>query len=84
MLLNEFLLKLAAKKNIALGLDCKEISALTQKEQAVELARIRFLLSLCKKAKTRLAILNAADKYSAQAFLLVLGASTQQVAALVF
>lgn len=84
ILLNEYLVKITAKKNIAVGLDSKEISALTQKEQAKELARIRFLLSLCKKAKTRLAVLNATDKYAAQAFLIALGASTQQAAALVF
>jgi len=78
---NEALVKIATKKNIALGFDSKEISALTQKEQAKELSRIRFLLSLCKKAKTCLVVLNAKDKHATQAFLIVLGASTQQAAA---
>jgi len=75
---NHILSKIASKNNINLGIDLEEVSKLEKKEKAIILARIIQNIKICRKAKTRLAILNAKDKKDAFHFLISLGASTQQ------
>lgn len=77
---NHILAKLAAKKGIALGIDLASIKHLPKIKQAYALSLIRQNIIICRKAKTRLVVIHALDKYSAQAFLHALGASSQQAA----
>src|SRR3989344_7426582 len=76
--LNHVLAKIAAKNNLAIGIDIEEICHLEKKEKAQRLARIKQNIKICKKAKTKLTILNYKDKLNASNLLLSLGASTQQ------
>ena len=76
--LNNILAKIAAKNNIAIGIDLKEISNLEKEAQASRLARIRQNIKLCRKAKAKLKIINYKDKRNLIALLISLGASTQQ------
>lgn len=76
--LNNIMAKIATKNKIAIGLDLREISKLEKKEKALTIARIKQNINVCKKAKTKLALLNIKDKKDATSFLLSLGASTSQ------
>lgn len=76
--LNHVLAKIAAKNNIAIGIDLEEIQKLGKEEKAKRIARIRQNIRLCRKAKARIKIISAGSKEQAMAFLLSLGASTQQ------
>ncbi|MEK6844136.1 MAG: hypothetical protein AABX83_01790 [Nanoarchaeota archaeon] len=76
--LNHILAKIAANKNIAIGINLDEILKLDKKEKAARLSRIKQNIKICRKAKTKLKILNFKDKYNSLYFLLSLGASTQQ------
>ena len=72
--------RIAAKKGVALGIDLAMLRALDAYTQARELARIQRAIEVCRKAGAGIAVLHARDKRSAHAFLLALGASTQQAA----
>jgi len=76
--LNHVLAKIAHNNNIAIGIDTEKIKTLSKDKKAKTLARIKQNINICKKAKTKLAIINAADKKDAFNLLLSLGASTQQ------
>lgn len=76
--LNHILAKIATKNKIRIGIDLNEIRSLDKKEKALALARIRQNIKICRKAKTKLALLNIKDKRDALSLLLTLGASTQQ------
>ncbi len=76
--LNHVLAKIATKNKIAIGINLKEISKLSKTEKAIQLARIKQNIQICKKAKTLIKIINPENKKQAQSFLLSLGASTQQ------
>jgi len=76
--LNSILAVIAEKNNIAIGIDIKDIDALDKPEKAKRLARIKQNIKICRKTKTKLAVLNTKDKKDASALLLSLGASTQQ------
>lgn len=76
--LNHVLAKIAAKNNIALGIDLKEIQSFEKKEKAIRLSKIIQNIKITRKAKTKLKLLNFKDKISAFSFLVSLGASTQQ------
>lgn len=82
--LNHVLAKIAAKNNIAIGIDLDEILKLDKKEKAVRLSRIKQNIKICRKAKAKLKILNFKDKYNASSFLISLGASTQQAKEAIF
>lgn len=83
--LNKITALIAAKKDILYGIDLQELSSLPLENLAKELARLSETIKLCKKTKTNLALLNASDKYNAKAFLIALGASTEQASkALIF
>ena len=75
---NHVLAKIAAKNNIALGIDLKEIQNLEKKEKATLLSKIIQNIKLCRKAKAKIKLLNYKDKRTAFSFLISLGASTQQ------
>ena len=75
---NHVLAKIAAKNNIALGIDLKEIKHLTKKEKAICLARLIQNIKVCRKAKCKLKILNYQVKINTQNLLISLGSSTLQ------
>jgi len=76
--LNHVLAKIARKNKISIGIDLKSLAKLEKKEKAQTLARIKQNIKICRKAKTKLALLNVKDPNDAKALLLSLGASTQQ------
>ena len=76
--LNHILAKIAAKNNIAIGIDLEEINSLDKKQKAIRLSKIIQNIELCRKAKTKIRLLNYKDKRTAFSFLISLGASTQQ------
>ncbi len=75
---NEVLAHIAAKNKIALGIDIEELNKLTKKEQALRLERLIQNIKLCRKAKVKIKLMNIKDKKEAFAFLISLGASTNQ------
>ena len=76
--LNHVLAEIAAKNNIAVGVDMEEIRKLKKKDKAICLARISQNISLCRKTKTKIKIVNIIDKLNSFSLLLSLGASTMQ------
>ena len=76
--LNHVLANIATKNNIAMGIDIREIRKLEKKEKAQRLARIKQNIKICRKAKTKIKLLNYKDKRDAIFLLISLGASTQQ------
>ena len=76
--LNEIIARIAAKNNITIGLDLKEISNLDKKQKAITLARSSQNLKILRKTKTKLKALNYKDKIDVFSLLLSLGASSQQ------
>jgi len=76
--LNHVLARIAAKNNVAIGIDMHEISKLEKKEKAKILGRIIQNIKICRKAKTKLKLLNYKDRIDALSFLLSIGASTSQ------
>ena len=76
--LNHVLAKIAAKNNVAIGLDLISIKSLGQKQKAERLSKIMQNIKVCRKAKTKLAV-KAQSLEEARSFLLGLGASTNQV-----
>ena len=75
--LNHVLTKIAAKNDIAIGINLEEIKRLGKKEKAERLAKIKQNIIICRKAKTKLAIFSATKQESIN-LLQSLGASTQQ------
>lgn len=76
--LNHVLAKIAAKNRIVIGVDLERIRGLERKEKALALGRIMQNIKVCRKSHTQIKLLNYKDKKDASAFLLSLGASTQQ------
>ncbi len=76
--INHVSAKIATKNKIAIGINIDEIKKLEKKEKAQVLAKIRQNIKLCRKAKTRIKLLNYKDQRNAFSFLISLGASTQQ------
>ncbi len=76
--LNHVLAKIAAKNNIAIGIDIKILSTLEKKQKADTLSKIIQNIKIARKARTKIKVLNYTDKRNAQAVLISLGASTQQ------
>jgi len=75
---NHVLAHIATKNKIAIGIDMEELSKLEKQEQALRFERIIQNIEICRKAKTKIRLLNYKDKKDAFAFLISLGASTQQ------
>ena len=76
--LNHVLAKIAAKKNISIGIDMEEIKNLEKKEKAIRLSKIIQNIKICRKAKTKIKLLNFKDKRTAFSFIISLGSSNQQ------
>jgi len=76
--LNHVLAKIATKNKIAIGIDLEDISKLDKKGKAIRIARIKQNIAVCKRAKTKIRLLNYKNKKDSFSFLLSLGASTQQ------
>lgn len=76
--LNSILAAIAEKNGVAIGIDIKEIDSLDKAEKAKRLARISQNIKICRKTKTKIAVINAKDKKDAFALLISLGASTKQ------
>ena len=75
---NHVLAKIAEKNKVAIGIDVYEIARLAKEEKAKRLERIIQNIKTCRKAKTKIKLLNYKDKKNAFSFLISLGASTQQ------
>ncbi|HLF53584.1 MAG TPA: hypothetical protein VI544_00210 [Candidatus Nanoarchaeia archaeon] len=75
---NEVLARIAAKNKVSLGIDLEELRSLEKEEQAKRLERIIQNIKICRKSGARIILLNPKDKKNAFAFLISLGASTQQ------
>ncbi len=76
--LNHVLCKIAAKKSIRIGIDLEHLRNLEKKQKAIILEKIIQNIKLCRKYKVQLAIKGIRDKLDSHAFLLSLGASTEQ------
>ena len=76
--LNHVLAEIATKNKVRIGIDLKDLRSMERKEKAIQLARIRQNIKICRKAKTKLAQKNIKEKKDAFSLLLTLGASTQQ------
>ena len=70
--------RIAAKKKIALAFDIKALRILSPRERGRELARIKQMIVLCRKASTPLSVLHAYTPEGARALLRCLGASNEQ------
>ena len=78
--LNEILCKIAKKNNIKIGIELSKLKSLPQKQKAIILSRIKQNISLCKRTKTPIIILDK-EKFSKQeiiSFMIILKASTSQ------
>ena len=76
--LNHIMAKIAANKGICIGIDIKRLRDLEKREKAIILSRIMQNIKTCRKAKTKIKILNYKEKTNAFSLLISLGASTQQ------
>jgi ribonuclease P/MRP protein subunit RPP1 len=76
--LNEILCKIAAKNNIKIGINIKEIQKLEKKQKAIVFARIMQNIQLCKRTKTQMVFIPPIKKQDVLSFLQLSGASTQQ------
>jgi RNase P/RNase MRP subunit p30 len=76
--LNRIMAKIMTKNKISYLIDLKDLNFLDKKEKAIILSHIKHNIKLCRKAKTKIQLSNSKDKTNSQAFLLSLGASTQQ------
>ena len=76
--LNEIVARIAAKNNVAIGIDFAEIFKLEGKEKAVRLARVMQNIKLCRKASCRIVLINCSDAKKGFDFMISLGASSKQ------
>lgn len=76
--LNHVLAKIASKRKVSIGIDMQELRALPLQEKKERISRIIQNIRICRKAKTKICLLNYQDRKTALAFLISLGASTQQ------
>lgn len=76
--INSIMAKIATKNNVAIAIDMSKITFLPAKQKAQQLARLKEIIKITRKAKTKLKIINYKDRLSAQALLQTLGASSQQ------
>ena len=76
--LNHILAKIAAKNNTSIGINMQEIKSIDKKNKAMRLAKIIQNIKICRKAKTKIKLLNYQDKITAFSFLISLGSSTRQ------
>jgi ribonuclease P/MRP protein subunit RPP1 len=77
--LNHVLAKIAAKNKIAISIDLNEIKKLSKSQKAQRLSKIIQNIKICRKAKTKIKVINTNDKKNTSSLLLSLGASTTQI-----
>jgi ribonuclease P/MRP protein subunit RPP1 len=79
--LNEVLCKLAAKNDIAIGIDLSELTNKSKKEKAIILSRLKQNIFLCKKAKAKIKLINSDkfDKREIASLLLLLGMHNKDI-----
>ena len=65
---NHVLAKIAAKNNIAIGIDLTEIRSKNKKRKAIQLTKIKQNIKICRKAKCKFTVLNYNDKRDAFCF----------------
>jgi RNase P/RNase MRP subunit p30 len=75
---NHVLSSIAARNNIVIGVDMDEILSLNRIEKSKRIARIMQNVKICRKAGTRIKLINFKDKKDAFSFLVSIGASTAQ------
>ncbi len=75
---NHILAKAAAKNKISIAFDLGEIRALPIDQKSDRLMRISKIIEFCRKANTKITVINYRDKRNAAALLRSLGASSQQ------
>ncbi|MCA9485618.1 MAG: hypothetical protein KC506_02125 [Nanoarchaeota archaeon] len=76
--LNHVIARIAAKNEVAIGIDLERIRNLNGKMKAEFLGRIRQNIKICRKAKVKIRLVNFIDDLDAKDFLVSLGASTSQ------
>jgi len=76
--LNHVLAEIATKNKVSIGIDMDELRALGKEEKANRLEKIKQNIKICRKAKTKITILNYKNEKDAFAFLISLGSSTKQ------
>ncbi|MEK6800868.1 MAG: hypothetical protein AABY05_02960 [Nanoarchaeota archaeon] len=76
--MNEFIASIAAKKNVAIGIDLNSLRESNNKDKIKKLEGIAQNIKLCRKAGAKIKIINYKDKKNALAFMLSLGSSTKQ------
>jgi len=80
--LNHVLCDLAAKNDVAIGIDFSEIRKLKGKERALRLGRVMQNISLCRKSKTSMVLASFGKKpssvYDLRSFAFSLGMTTDQ------
>ncbi len=76
--LNHIMAKLAAKNKISIGINIEQLRKLNKERRAITLSRIIQNIKTCRKAKTKIKLLNYKDKNNAFYLLISWGASTQQ------
>ena len=69
---------IAARNKIAIALDIESLQQLNKEDKAKALARFKQNIKLCRKAGTKVLIINTEQKKEASALLQSLGASSQQ------
>ena len=76
---NHILAKIAKKNDVAIGIDLNSLQKLNKTQKAIQLARIKQNIDVCKKTKTKTAVVTKKEnKKQAAHLLLSLGASTTQ------
>ncbi len=75
---NHVLAVIAAKNKISFGIDLDEIKNLGKKEKSEMIKRIRQNIVLCRKKGVKLCVFGCSDRKDAFAFLISLGASSNQ------
>ena len=76
--LNHYLAKEAAKNKISLAIDMESVRGFNKRESGEVVEKIMQNIRLCRKAGTKIRLLNAKDKKDAFSWLISLGASTKQ------
>jgi len=77
--INSIMAKIATKNKVAIAIDLNKITSLQPKQKAQQLARLKEIIKITRKAKTQLKIINYKDTKDAIALLQSLGADSKQV-----
>ena len=70
--------KAATKNKVTIAFDLNQIKTLDKKQKAIELEKLIQTLKMLRKTKTKFQLINTKSQQTALAFLLSVGASSQQ------